>query len=1548
MRFFSLILCLLCSFIVSASLSTARFERLTIENGLSQNSVESIIHDKRGFIWFATHDGLNRYDGYQFKYFRHDPQDETTLSNSFVTVIFEDSRGELWIGTKGGGLNRYDAQNQKFVRFTQDDQDSNSLSHNYVTSITEDNHGVLWIGTFGGGLNRYDPLTDEFRRFVHIEGDNNSLSHNQVRFVLQDSLGWLWVATEGGGLNRMNIETSRFVHFRHDPSSAQSLSSDKVYALFEDKNSQLWVGTYGGGLNRFNVRSQTFTVYQHDFNDNNSLSNDYIWDITQDEEGKLWIGTDGGGISMFDIKLQRFDHYQQQLSDPYSLSDNAIRSVYRDTHGLMWIGTLLGGINKVNVKQRYFGHIKRQADDSQSLSHNAVMALYEDYSGELWVGTWGKGLNHKGPTDTGFEHFRYDSKNPRSLSDDSVWSVKGDSKGQIWIGTKGGLNRYNSETNDFDRFVHQPSNAQSLSFNWIMDILEDSRGLLWLATRGGGLNRFDEANNRFVHYRQGDDRATSISSDLTMAIAEDIRGRLWIGTWGGGVNLFDPESEKFVVFRHDDDIPTSISDDYVMSIYRDSNGVLWLGTFGGGLNKYDEKTNSFIHYREKDGLANDTVYAILEDTENNLWLSTNRGLSKFNPKTLQFRSYNVRDGLQSNEFNGGAQFRSRSGELFFGGINGFNRFYPHKIRDNKSPPDIVFTDFLLFNRSVVIDPTHENSNIGDKFTLSRAIDQLSHIDIGYRQNLVTFEFAALDYSNPLKNEYRYRLDGLDDKWIIADAKIRRATYTNIPYGRYVLHVQASNADGYWNRQGAQISINVMRPPWLSWWAYLIYFIFTALIVVKFIYYRIERSKVRNERMMLHHLKQVDKLKDDFLANTSHELRTPLNGIIGLAESMIDGIDGQLPEKAKKTLTMIVTSGRRLASLINDILDLSKLKHSGIELQCQAIDLQALTDVVLTLSKPLVGNKALDLVNDVPAKLQAVEADENRLLQILHNLVGNGIKFTDAGCVRVNAVAEDEFIKISVSDTGVGISEDQFEAVFESFEQAQGDLDRSYGGTGLGLTITKQLVELHGGSIGLDSKLGSGSTFWFTIPKCSKKAAQAIHSKTDQIETSLVEQLDENLDSAAVLSGKACESEGSKFRLLLVDDEPINIHVLKNYLSKKHYQMVEARDGIQALELIENNGPFDMVLLDIMMPRMSGYEVCRKIRETYSVSDLPVIFLTASNQVDDVVQGFNVGANDHLHKPVAKHELLSRVGTHLRLLDINRNLENRVIERTAQVELQNERLEQKNKKILAAQEKLILSEKLASLGALMAGVAHEINNPTNFVVFSIDNLKNDLAACRSFIFELAGDDAPEEILDGFRGKFDPLDEHIKIIKDGTQRIQTIIKDLQTSTRMGDIEKISVNITDTLMSTINLISAEYKQQVEIVTDLAAVPEVNCHPSKLSQVFMNLIVNACDAVRERKRDEMRHDPNAFDNSEPGEIIIGCKAVVDFIEITVRDNGCGMTEQTKERLFEAFYTTKGIEEGTGLGLSISRDIVRQHGGDLTVESQQGMGSEFKLTLPI
>jgi signal transduction histidine kinase/ligand-binding sensor domain-containing protein len=1518
-RFFSPLLSmllLLSVLTVWASPTSVRFERLSIEHGLSQNTVTSIKQDRKGFIWFGTQDGLNRYDGYEFKVFRHDPQAPFSLSDNYVSAVFEDSKGVLWIGTRNGGLNKYDASLERFEHFTYEATKPGGLSQNSVRVIFEDSLGALWVGT-EGGLNRFDG--QNFTRFEHQPSVLDSLSHNVVSAIEEDSQGRLWVGTIGGGLNRLNRQKQGFVHYRHDSANPLSLSNDRIDTIVEDSRGQLWIGT-DNKLNHFNSTNGHFVHYSPDSENPYSISHEKIRVIHEDAKGVLWIGTWGGGVSRLDEKRQRFSQFRYDSSDLYGLSGDLVRSIYEDDKGVIWIGTR-AGVNKYDTKRERFGHFSHNPSDPQSLSHDMVKSFFEDADGTLWIGTDGGGLNE---FDVKQQDFTRHSSPTHNSNSDRASAVFVDAQWMLWLGTFGtGLTRYNSDLADATYFKHLASDASSLSDNNVSVIYEDKSGVIWVGTWGGGLNRFNVNEADFSHFRYNPADPQSLSHNTIKTIFEDSNGNLWIGT-SGGLNKLNRKTGRFKRFKHDKTNAQSLSHNNVMSIYQSRRGVLWLGTFGGGLNRFDVQSEQFVHYREKDGLANDSVYGILGDDEGYLWLSTNQGLSKFDPKTKSFRNYDVNDGLQSNEFNRGAYFRSKNGALNFGGINGFNRFFAKDIKLDSEKPKVVFTDFLLFNQSTPIVP--EGLQDDGIYRLPKAIGSLKALSLSYKESLVTFEFSALDFTNPGKNQYAYKLEGLDDNWIKTDAKNRRATYTHIPPGNYTLEVKASNADGVWNEQGASIRILVAPPPWNAWWAWTIYGLIIVALVMAFI--RAQRNKVNYAYALNRQLKQVDKLKDEFLANTSHELRTPLNGIIGLAESLIDGVAGKLPDKANRNLAMVVSSGKRLSNLVNDILDFSKLKNRNLVLHKTPVDLRSMVDVVLTLSSPLMGDKKLQLVNAVPHNMCAALADEDRLQQVFHNLIGNAIKFTDAGNVTVSTEVQDEQITITISDTGIGIAKDQFANIFESFEQVEGSAVRLYGGTGLGLAVSKQLVKLHGGCIKVESELGQGASFSFTLPTSDKQATT--RARDDQ-SVALLHMLDSVEEEQSPIITTA-EYHGSQFRILLVDDEPINRQVLNDYLSLQDYQLFEASDGPEALRAVEEKGPFDLILLDIMMPRMSGYEVCKKLRETHPVHDLPIIFLTAKNQVADLVQSFAVGANDYLRKPVAKHELLTRVETHLKLLDINRNLEQRVAERTTE---------------------LVQSEKMASLGTLTAGVAHEINNPTNFVHVSAQNLRVDLARFQRFVIELAGDDTEEEVLENFRQQFKPLYEHLAIIKDGTRRIKTIVEDLHVFTQIDLADKKSVNINECLQSTLNLVKTKNRRTAQFVTDFNITPKLLCHPAQLNQVFMSLIVNACDAIR-RKQLAQENDPDLPELGDQlvGKIAIKCgvlnQSPQQKIEITVTDDGCGMNEETKTKLFEPFFTTKTVGEGIGLGLSVAYRIVQKHGGTLVVDSEEGVGTVFRLTLPV
>ncbi len=1203
--------------IINLSAQELKFQNFSLDEGLSQSTINAIYQDKQGFMWFGTQDGLNKFDGYDFTVYRHNPKDATTISHNEIFSIYEDSNEILWIGT-GNGLNKFDRH--KFTRYLNVPNDPNSLSNNIVWSIYEDKSGILWIGTDGGGLNKFD--RHKFTRYLHDPNNPDSLSHNSVWSIYEDSLGTLWIGTNGGGLNK--FEQNKFKCY----SPKKYSLNNNISSIYEDPTGILWIGTLGG-LHKFNRQQETFISYFHDQKNPDSLSSRAVWDINTDKKGYLWIATDGGGLNLYDPKQDNFLHFNHNSQNPNSLSSDIVTSIYQDRADTMWVGTNTGGISQFNYNQNEFIYYFNDSSNLQGLNSNHVLSIYEDRQGILWVGTSGDGLNKFSIDRKTVTHYQYNPDDPNSLSDNEVTAIYEDSDGIMWFGTsRGGLNKF--DRNQFTIYKNQADNPNSLNDNWVSAIYEDHTKALWIGTKEG-LAKFDR-DNKFIHYRHDSKIINSLSSNYVSTIYEDSFNILWVGTQGGGLNKFNREQNTFTRYQHDIQDSNSLSHNEISTIYEDKTKTLWIGTLGNGFNKFNRSTNNFQNYQEIDGLANNVVYGILGDEANNLWISSNKGLSKFNPITETFKNYDVLDGLQSNEFNN-ANYKSITGELFFGGIKGFNSFYPQQFKDNLYIPPIVITDFKIFNKSV---------NLGTNSPLQQHINLTKEITLSYDQSFFSFQFAALNFLQPTKNQYAYKLEGFESNWNRVNNR-RSAYYTNVPHGIYTFRVKGSNNDKLWNEIGKSIKIIILPPPWKTWWAYLLYVLITLTIIVSYV--KSQKRKLWEKQLELERekeiaaqLKEADRVKDEFLANTSHELRTPLNGIIGIAESLIDGATGQLSKQTNTNLSMIASSGLRLLNLVNDILDFSKLKKQEFDLQRKAVDIRTIAEVILALSQPLIGNKKVQLINNIPANLPPINADENRLQQILYNLVGNAIKFTDIGIIKISAkIVEENKLMISVYDTGIGIPEEKLERIFEAFEQADGSTARIYGGTGLGLAVTQQLLHLHDGRMTVESKVGVGSTFSFSLPISEEKISeQVINSKLSVISHQLTDNIEIiNNDSQA------------EFSILIVDDEQVNRQVLINYLSLQNYFLHQVASGIEALEYLNQKQP-DLILLDIMMPHMSGYEVTKKIRENWQADELPIILLTAKNQVADLVVGLESGANDYLTKPVSKDELLARIRTHINI------------------------------------------------------------------------------------------------------------------------------------------------------------------------------------------------------------------------------------------------------------------------------------------------------------
>jgi ligand-binding sensor domain-containing protein len=813
-----------------SQISNIEFETLSLEHGLSQSSVLSIVQDEMGFLWFATEDGLNKYDGYKFAVLRHDPYDTNSLSHTWILSLFRDRSGILWIGTFSEGLNKYNLEKEEFTHYLSDPDDHNTLSNNIVRNIYEDRSGALWIGT-DYGLNRFDQKTERFIRYFNVPDDPSSLSHNSIRSIYEDRSGVLWIGTEGGGLNKFIREEGKFIRYQADHDNPNSLSHNSVRSIYEDELGTLWIGTNGGGLNKFDRKSGHFICYRHDPNDLNSISHNEIYVIYEDRSGVLWIGTNGGGLNIFDRENGKFEHYQHDPNNPHSLSYDEVYAIYEDRAGVIWIGTYSGGISKYDRKKKKFLLYRRDPNNPNSLNADLVWSIYEDGDGILWIGTHGGGINRFDRRKNQYTYYLHDPNDPNSLSNNIARIIYVDRSGIFWIGTHGGgLNRFDRESGKFKSYQNDPNDPNSLSHQEIRWICEDRSGALWIGTNGGGLNKFDRKTEKFIRYRADANDPNSLSNDFARVVFEDSKGVLWIGTQGGGINIFDRENEKFTNLRSDPGDPHSLSSDHILSLFEDRSGMIWIGTWGGGLSVFNRNSGMFTTYTVEDGLPSNAIYGILEDDHGNLWLSTNNGLSKFDPHNKTFKNYNIRDGLQSNEFNGNSYYKSKSGEMFFGGIRGFNAFYPNDIRDNPNVPPIVITSFQKLNREVKLDVS---------------ISEINEIVLSYKDYVFSFEFAALDYSVPEKNRYAYKLEGLDTDWIYTDASKRFANYTTLPHGEYVFRVKGSNNDGIWNEEGTSIKLTITPPFWVTWW-----FRTLVLLVLLGIAFMSYRYSLRNARMKI--------------------------------------------------------------------------------------------------------------------------------------------------------------------------------------------------------------------------------------------------------------------------------------------------------------------------------------------------------------------------------------------------------------------------------------------------------------------------------------------------------------------------------------------------------------------------------------------------------------------------------------------------------------------------------------------------------------------------
>ena len=1063
--------------------SDMRFEHLTPQHGLAQITVGTILQDSRGFMWFGTRGGLNRFDGYAFSLYKNDPKNPNSLSSNSVYTLCEGPPGILWIGT-ADGLNKYDHKTDTFTVYRHDPEDTKSIGGNIVWTILADHSGTLWVGTHDGGLNKFDRETNQFARYQNLPNDSNSISNNLVEMIFEDHLGVLWIGT-ADGLNKavpLDGEKLKFTCYRHNPADPFSLSGNHVRSIYEDHTGTLWVGTRYSGLNKLDRKTGRFTRYRHNHKDPYSLGKGAVWTIHEDREKTLWIGVYGGGLNRFDRENNRFIRYLHNPLNPHSLCGNMVEAIYEDNIGALWIGTWDNGVSRYDGKASKFRLYRHEPNNPNSMSDWYATSICEDRNAMervFWIGTLQGGLNRFDRVENTWTHFKHDPKNQNSLSSNNIGPIYADQIGVLWIGTiRDGLNKFDPKTGTFTIYTHDANNVNSLSNNEIRSITEYPKGVLWIGT-SNGLNKLKIDSETFTRYLHDPSNPRSLGSGFCLVVHPDKSGVIWIGHRGGGLNRFDPQTGIFTLYRHDPDNPNSLSDNDVWAIHEDNAGFLWLGT-SAGLNKFDPNTGNFIHYRTKDGLASDAIGSILEDHQGHLWIGTRGGgLSRLDPKTGTFKNYDYDDGLQSNEFPHSWVCKSSSGELFFGGIKGLNAFYPEKVTDSTFIPPVVLTDFKLFNRSVPIG--------GENSPLKQHIDETGYIILSYRQSVFSFEFAALNYRSPKKNRYAYKMENFETDWNHVDYTRRFATYTNLHPGDYVFRVKASNNDGVWNEQGKSIKITITPPWWQTWWFRALVFtaiFFSILTVFKIRTYALrKRGKELEEvnRALKIQIARRMKLEEELVrkeklavlgqlaGGVSHELRNPLGVIKNAAYFLNMAVENPDPQ-VKETLELLEKEVANSERIIGSMLDYARARPPRLK----QVDInQIFRQVLSRIHMP----KNIDTIYTTIESIPGTMADKDQLDQAFGNIILNAIQaMPQGGELTITLDTRDPgWLTISIADTGGGISKENLKKVFEPLFTGKAK------GIGLGMAISKTFVQGHGGSIDVQSEIGKGTTFTIKLP-----------------------------------------------------------------------------------------------------------------------------------------------------------------------------------------------------------------------------------------------------------------------------------------------------------------------------------------------------------------------------------------------------------------------------------------------------------------------------------
>jgi signal transduction histidine kinase/ligand-binding sensor domain-containing protein/DNA-binding response OmpR family regulator len=1218
-----------------------------------------MIQDRTGYLWFGTYDGVDRYDGHGFITFKHEPGNPNSINSGSVQVLCEDKDGNIWIGTSLG-LDKLDPVRGSFIHFLLNPSSTEVDFSNYILSICEDAYGMLWIGT-GNGLVFFDKTTGKFTTFKHDIAETSSISNNYIHALLVDKKGSLWIGT-GNGLDKLDIKTTlidslkdstenvksrkgKFIHYWHDPKYQNGSISIgwnnaieysipyQINSIYEDNSCKLWLCTNGEGLIEVNPEDGSFTSYKHDIKDPQSLTSitdNNIEAISQDHEGFYWIGTKYNGLNTFNKKTNKFTHYYHNDYDPGSLSINLILSINCERSGTIWI-TTFNGLNKINLKKFPFRQYNN-VENSWDKSFGTGASVVNSNDGKLWVQTDNGEILRFNPTTNSFiPQFNSYRKGMNYIAEDNL--------GNIWIKSSTGGIYIRDKNGQVTRIKY----SSGKEFNQIVYCIYTplSNDTAWVGTLDGGIFIIKKQNKTISLIK-------SVNTSIK-CIYKDSYGFLWAGTKDAGLIQYNESYKKFVLFKSDGNNPGNISGDLITTIYEDKKRNVWFGT-NVGLNKYIRSTNSFIHYTEKEGLPNNLIFAIEGDADGKLWLSTNRGISKLNPETGKIKNYDITYGFTSNRFyfTGG---KTPNGEIYFGGPGGITRFNPDSIKDNLYIPSIVITSLRVFGKPIPIG---------------------KEIKLPYDKNFLSFGFAALSYISPERNQYAYEMEGIDRDWVYS-GNTHNISYTNLEPGRYTFKVKGSNNDGVWNEAGTSILIIISPPWWRANWAYISYGCIIVIILYGVRRYDLNRVELKNKVKMneavLKEREETEKMKSRFFANISHEFRTPLTLILGPAEK----INAQTSNDVIKDSGIIKRNSKRLLQLVNQLLDLSKLEAGRLKLEASKNNIVSFVKGIALSFESLLEEKDITLKIISDKDIIEVYFDKDKMIKILSNILSNAFKFTlQEGKITIMIKAvyptdKEELnkgcVKIKIRDTGIGIPKEEMIKLFDRFYQVDSSFTKEFEGTGIGLALTKELVELHKGNISVESetgdpaKGGAGCTeFTISLPLGRN------HLTDDEIlDEQTVKPKNLNCDEdyhipEIIKKERENEIEGNSFN----DEKTIILIVEDNYDMREYirgsleedYHVEEAVNGEQGIRKAVKIIP-DLIISDIMMPKMDGIEMTKILKNEEKTSHIPIILLTARSGQENKLEGLQNRADDYLTKPFDIKELQVRIEN---LINIRKQLQ----------------------------------------------------------------------------------------------------------------------------------------------------------------------------------------------------------------------------------------------------------------------------------------------------